>query len=146
MHLDILILSEAILVPIHFLTKHRVYYRRFSALPTSSFRGIVLKRDPHTRTLDLWIYRSPKKRARWKTRTPRPKSVGTCLMSHERQCWNDSFWYKKWSCARPRFYANNVWKAYHKLLFWKRRNWYKIDNCQFVALISMKRFRMLKYF
>ena len=38
------------------------------------------------------------------------------------------------------FCANNVWKVYRKYLFWKRRSWYKNRSCQYVTLISMKRF------
>ena len=31
-------------------------------------------------------------------------------------------------------------------IFWKRRNRYKKDNCQFLVLISMERFRMIIHF
>ena len=49
----------------------------------------------------------------------------------------------------PRFDANNIWKVYHKFIFWKWRSWYiwyKNGKCQFVALISIKSFRMFTYF
>ena len=59
---------------------------------------------------------------------------------------NDSFCYKKYRCVRPRFRTYNVWKVYHKFLFWKRWSWFKNNNRQFVALISMERFRIIMYF
>ena len=58
-------------------------------------------------------------------------------MPYERQCWSDS---------RPRFRANNIWKVYHKFLFWKEQNWYKNYTCQFVGLISMKHLHMFPHF
>ena len=43
------------------------------------------------------------------------------------------------------FVKKNVWKKYQKLIFRKRRSWYKNINCQFVALISMKCFRLFTF-
>ena len=44
------------------------------------------------------------------------------------------------------FWANNIWKMYHKFLFWKWWSLQKNDNSQFVALISMKPFRFFTHF
>ena len=52
----------------------------------------------------------------------------------------------KSKCARPRFQANNVWKVYHKCLFWKQRSWHKNYHCQFVAFIGIKRLCMFPHF
>ena len=48
--------------------------------------------------------------------------------------------------SRGRFRANNVWKLHPKFLFWKQRNWYKKDDCQFASLICMERFCMFTHF
>ena len=85
------------------------------------------------------IKRTPKRPTPWKNWTSRTKNVAMLLKTCERQCRSDSFSYKKQGCLRPRFRANNVWKLHPIFLFQKLRNCYKKDDCQFVALISMKR-------
>ena len=53
---------------------------------------------------------------------------------------------RKLAVCKALFSWKNVWKKYQKLIFRKRRSWYKNINCQSVALISMKCFRLFTFF
>ena len=50
------------------------------------------------RALDLRKNEPPKKSTRWKNQLSRNKNVAICLKSYEKQCWSDSFSYKKKVC------------------------------------------------
>ena len=92
-----------------------------------------------------------KKHPPWETDTLEKldlKNWKRCHLSHV--IWKTMLkWFifiRKLAVCKALFSWKNVWKKYQKLIFRKRRSWYKNINCQSVALISMKCFRLFTFF